>query len=142
MGSLEMRNLLLSKKLKLSETRLLIIDDNQIRYNEILNIFQSKNHPVHAILLDDLSSFEKQLHTRWDLVIFGQAYDLKLEQAITLIHASSQIDIPVLLLKPQDYKPEHYQTLILLTLNVFISVLYVHYHIAEHYKHKKTYSAI
>lgn len=112
MGSLEMRNLLLSKKLKLSETRLLIIDDNQIRYNEILNIFQSKNHPVHAILLDDLSSFEKQLHTRWDLVIFGQAYDLKLEQAITLIHASSQIDIPVLLLKPQDYKPEHYQTLI------------------------------
>ena len=70
-----MRNLLLSKKLKLSETRLLIIDDNQIRYNEILNIFQSKNHPVHAILLDDLSSIEKQLHTSWDLVIFGQAYD-------------------------------------------------------------------
>ena len=112
MGSIEMRNLLLSKKLKLSETRLLIIDDNQIRYNEILDIFQSKTHPVHAILLDDLNSFEKQLHTRWDLVIFGQAYDLKLEQAITLIHASSQIDIPVLLLKPQDYRPEHYQNLI------------------------------
>ena len=107
-----MRNLLLSKKLKLSETRLLIIDDNQIRYNEILNIFQSKNHPVHAILLDDLGSFEKQLHTNWDLVIFGQAYDLKIEQAITLIHASSQIDIPVLLLKPSDYQPEQYQTFV------------------------------
>ena len=112
MGSIEMRNLLLSKKLRLSETRLLIIDDNQIRYNEILNIFQRKNHPVHAMLLDDLSSFEKQLHTRWDLVIFGQAYDLKIEQAITLIHASSQIDIPVLLLKPQDYQADHYQMLV------------------------------
>ena len=64
------------------------------------------------MLLDDLSSFEKQLHTRWDLVIFGQAYDLKIEQAITLIHASSQIDIPVLLLKPQDYQADHYQMLV------------------------------
>ena len=108
MGSLEVRNLLLSKKLKLSETRLLIIDDNQIRYNEIVELFQSKNHLVHATLLDELKSFEKQLNTSWDLVIFGQAYDIKIEQAVTLIQASAEIDIPVLLLKPHDYQNDQY----------------------------------
>lgn len=112
MGSLEVRNLLLSKKLKLSETRLLIIDDNQIRYNQIINIFQSKNHLVKATLLDDLKSFEKQLNTEWDLIIFGQAYDLKVEQTLALIQASAQIDIPVILLKPNDYHPEQYQNYI------------------------------
>lgn len=112
MGSLEVRNLLLSKKLKLSETRLLIIDDNQIRYNQIIDIFQSKNHLVQATLLDDLKSFEKQLHTDWDLIIFGRAYDLKLEQTLALIQASECIDIPVILLKPDHYHPEQYQSYI------------------------------
>ncbi len=112
MGSLEVRNLLLSKKLKLSETRLLIIDDNQIRYNEIVDLFQSKHHQVQAMLLDELKSFEKQLNTSWDLIIFGRAYDIKIEQAITLIQASSDIDIPVLLLKPEDYQHEQYLTYI------------------------------
>ncbi len=108
MGSLEVRNLLLSKKLKLSETRLLIIDDNQIRYNEIIDLFQRKQHQVQAILLDELKSFEKQLNTSWDLIIFGRAYDIKIEQAITLIQASAEVDIPVLFLKPEDYQHEQY----------------------------------
>ncbi len=112
MGSFKVRNLLLSKKLKLSETRLLIIDDNQIRYNEIISLFQSKNHQVQAILLDELKSFEKQLNTSWDLIIFGRAYDIKIEQAVTLIQASAEIDIPVLLLKPEDYQHSQYQSYI------------------------------
>ncbi|OTG83565.1 EAL domain-containing protein [Acinetobacter sp. ANC 4648] len=112
MGRIKVRNLLLSKKLKRSETRLLIIDDNQIRYNEILEVFQNKDHLVHATLLDDLHSFEKQLNTNWDVVIFGRAYDLKIEQTITLIQASSQINIPVLLLKPEDYQTTQYPSYI------------------------------
>lgn len=112
MGSFKVRNLLLSKKLKLSETRLLIIDDNQIRYNEIISLFQSKNHQVQAILLDELKTFEKQLNTSWDLIIFGRAYDIKIEQAVTLIQASAEIDIPVLLLKPEDYQYSQYQSYI------------------------------
>lgn len=124
MGSIEMRNLLLSKKLKLSETRLLIIDDNQIRYNEILQIFNSKKHPIHSILLDDLSSFEKQLKTNWDLIVFGQAYDLKIEQALTLIQASSHIDIPILFIKPQEYQPEQYPSLILKGIYDIVNIDY------------------
>lgn len=111
MGSLKVRNLL-SKKLKRSETRVLIIDDNQIRYNDILTIFQNQNHLVHAFLLDDLKTFEKQLNLPWDLVIFGQAYDLKVEQSITLIQATSKADIPVLLLKPEHYSNDQYQSYI------------------------------
>ena len=80
MGSVKVRNSLLSKKLKLSKTRLLIIDDNQLRYNQIIELFNSKNHQVQATLLDDLNSFEKQLNIGWDIVIFGRAYDLKIEQ--------------------------------------------------------------
>ncbi|MGB8696564.1 MAG: diguanylate phosphodiesterase, partial [Acinetobacter sp.] len=85
MGSIEVRNPLLSKKLKRTETRLLIIDDNQIRFNQILDLLTSSGHVVHATLLDDLQNFEKQLHQNWDLVIFGRAYDLKYEQALSLI---------------------------------------------------------
>ena len=57
-----MKNLLLSKKLKRSETRILIIDDNQIRFNEIENIFKAQTHSVKALLLDDIKNFEKQLN--------------------------------------------------------------------------------
>lgn len=107
-----MRNSLLSKKLKRTETRLLIIDDNQIRYNQILELLDAKGHQVKACLLDDIKSFEKQLHNVWDVVIFGRAYDLKVEQAIALIQASKQPHLPVLMLKPEDYQFEQYMTFI------------------------------
>ncbi|MCU4412860.1 EAL domain-containing protein [Acinetobacter sp. WU_MDCI_Axc73] len=108
MGSVKVRNSLLSKKLKLSKTRLLIIDDNQLRYNQIIELFDSKNHQVQATLLDDLNSFEKQLNTGWDIVIFGRAYDLKIEQVLSLIQASSQPNLPVLLLTPDQYSANDY----------------------------------
>ena len=103
-----MRNPLLSKKLKQTKTRLLIIDDNQIRFNQIFDLLNSHEHQVEGMLLDDLTSFEKQLHVPWDLVIFGRAYDLRLEQALSLIHASSQPHLPVLLLPPEDYNEAQY----------------------------------
>ncbi|GIT83076.1 cyclic diguanylate phosphodiesterase [Acinetobacter seohaensis] len=103
-----MRNPLLSKKLKRTETRLLIIDDNQIRFNQICEQLTANEHRVQAILLDDIKNFEKQLHLTWDLVIFGRAYDLKVDQALTLIRASQQPNLPLLLLKPDDYDATQY----------------------------------
>lgn len=108
MGSIEVRNPLLSKKLKRTETRLLIIDDNQIRFNQIRELLTSSGHVVQATLLDDLQNFEKQLHQNWDLVIFGRAYDLKYEQALSLIQLSKQPNLPIILLKPEDYQAEQY----------------------------------
>lgn len=108
MGSIEVRNPLLSKKLKRTETRLLIIDDNQIRYNQIRDLLTSNDYQVDAVLLDDLQSFEKQLNFNWDLIIFGRAYDLKYEQALSLVRLSQQPHLPMILLKPDDYQAEHY----------------------------------
>jgi EAL domain-containing protein (putative c-di-GMP-specific phosphodiesterase class I)/PAS domain-containing protein len=108
MGSIEVRNPLLSKKLKRTETRLLIIDDNQIRFNQIRDLLTSSGHVVQASLLDDLQSFEKQLHQNWDLVIFGRAYDLKYEQALSLIQLSKQPNLPIILLKPENYQADQY----------------------------------
>ncbi|MDR7015026.1 EAL domain-containing protein [Acinetobacter sp. 3657] len=107
-----MRNSLLSKKLKRTETRLLIIDDNQLRYNQISALFAAQDHQIQATLLDDLKAFEKQLNLAWDIVIFGRAYDLKIEQTLSLIQASAQPSLPVLLLEPDDYQAEQYQTYI------------------------------
>ncbi|USA53829.1 EAL domain-containing protein [Acinetobacter sp. C32I] len=112
MGSIEVRNSLLSKKLKRTETRLLIIDDNQLRYNQIAAIFNAQDHQIKATLLDDLKTFEKQLNLPWDIVIFGRAYDLKIEQTLSLIQASSLPSLPVLLLEPDDYNADQYQTYI------------------------------
>ncbi len=103
-----MRNPLLSKKLKRTETRLLIIDDNQIRFNQIRDLLTGSEHQVQAALLDDLQNFEKQLNLPWDLVIFGRAYDLKYDQALSLIRLSKQPNLPLLLLKPDDYELEQY----------------------------------
>lgn len=103
-----MRNAVSSKKLKRTESRLLIVDDSQVRYNKIIDLFAEKSHQVHAILLDDLQSFEKQLSIQWDLIIFGRAYDLKLEQALALLQKSNQPYVPVLLLRGEDYHPDQY----------------------------------
>lgn len=103
-----MRNAFLSNKLKQADTRLLIIDDNQIRYNQIIDLLTSKGHQVQARLLDDVKSFEKQINTHWDVVLFGRAYDFKVEQALALIRASHQPQPPLLLLNPEDYNPSQY----------------------------------
>ncbi|ANF81512.1 diguanylate phosphodiesterase [Acinetobacter sp. NCu2D-2] len=110
MGSIEVRNPLLSKKLKRTETRLLIIDDNQIRFNQIQDLLTSNEYQVDAILLDDLQNFEKQLNFHWDLIIFGRAYDLKYEQALSIVRLSNQPNLPIILLKPDDYQAEQYAT--------------------------------
>ncbi|MEB3754062.1 EAL domain-containing protein [Acinetobacter sp. MD2(2019)] len=107
-----MRNAFLSDKLKQTNIRLLIIDDNQIRYNQIVALLESKGHSVNAHLLDDVHSFEKQLNTSWDIVLFGRAYDFKVEQALTLIHHSQQPQIPFLLLNDENYNPSQYLSFI------------------------------
>jgi EAL domain-containing protein (putative c-di-GMP-specific phosphodiesterase class I)/PAS domain-containing protein len=108
MGSIEVRNPLLSKKLKRTETRLLIIDDNQIRYNQIRDLLTASEHQIQATLLDDLQNFEKQLNLPWDLVIFGRAYDLKYDQAMSLIRLSKQPALPLILIQPDDYSEAQY----------------------------------
>ena len=104
-----MRNPLLSKKLKQSPMRLLIIDDHQMSFNQIVAVLEQHEHDVQATLLDDFSSFEKQLQQPWDIIIFGRAYDLKVEQALSLLYTSEQAYVPFLLLRQAEYQAHHYQ---------------------------------
>ncbi len=112
MGIIKMRNPIFSKRFRRTEMRLLIIDDNQIRYNQICKQLTDNGHTVHATLLDDISAFEKQINLTWDLVLFGKAYDLAIDQAIALIRASKQPNLPVLLLQPADYQWSEYTSYI------------------------------
>ena len=108
MGSVKVTNSVLSDLYKTTDTRLLIIDDHQLRYNQIIDIFKANGHRVHAVLLDDLGSFEKQLNLDWDMVIFARAYDLKVQQATSLIQASKQAALPLLMFRPEGYIVEEY----------------------------------
>ncbi len=59
-----MRNALLNKNSKHSDLRILFIDDNQLRYNQFIDLLAAKDYSAQAILLDDLISFEKYLKQR------------------------------------------------------------------------------
>ena len=96
MGKHEVNSQLLIKHFNQSLIRLLIIDDNQIRYNQIVSIFEQKNLLVQAQLLDDKITLEKQLYLNWDLIIFGRAYDVHLEEII------KQTSTPILSIKSED----------------------------------------
>lgn len=103
-----MTNSVLSDVFKSQHARLLVIDDHQLRYNQILEIFKQNTHPVQATLLDDVSSFEKQLNFEWDMVIFARAYDLKIQQAIALIQSSQQPNLPIIMFSPDGYQTSDY----------------------------------
>lgn len=100
-----MRNGLLAKKIKRSEIRVLFIDDNQLRYNQVIDLLSAKDYNVHAVLLDDLVSFEKQLKQSWDIIIFGRAYDLELTHTISLVHQTPTRQLPILLLDFEQLSP-------------------------------------
>lgn len=100
-----MRNGLLAKKIKRSEIRVLFIDDNQLRYNQVIDLLSAKDYNVHAVLLDDLLSFEKQLKQSWDIIIFGRAYDLELTHTISLVHQTPTRQLPILLLDFEQLSP-------------------------------------
>lgn len=93
-----MRNALLNKSSKHSDLRILFIDDNQLRYNQFIDLLAAKDYSAQAILLDDLISFEKYLKQRWDLVIFANAYDLDLAQTIAIVQQQAEPSLPILFL--------------------------------------------
>lgn len=101
MGSIEVKNLLLSTQLKQSGMRLLIVDDNQIRYNHIISLLEKREYKVEAVLLDDQVSLEKQLHLDWDLILFGRAYELTLTHFLRLLADSDKAFTPTLYLAPE-----------------------------------------
>lgn len=101
-----MKHLLQSTKLKQSEIRILVIDDNQIRYNQIMELLQQNEFIVQGQLLDDAQTLNKQLQLNWDLILYGQAYDLELARCFELVQGSINAETPVLLLNLPEVAPQ------------------------------------
>lgn len=112
MGSVKVKNFLLNKTLKQSVTRILVIDDHQIRFNQILNIFSNQNHSIHAIQLDDLSTFKKQISSPWDLIIFAHADDCTFDQVIITINDKETVNTPLFVLEQHELPENLYKNYI------------------------------
>ena len=93
-----MKHLLQSTQLKQSEIRILVIDDHQIRHDQIMDLLQQQEFTVLGQLLDDAQTITKQLQLSWDLILFGQAYDLELTDFFAQVQQSINHETPILLL--------------------------------------------
>lgn len=112
MGSIKVRNLLFNQSLKQSVTRILVIDDHQIRFNQILNIFKNQNHAIHAIQIDDLTTFEKQLNSPWDLIIFAHSDDCTFDQVISTMKDKQTVNTPLFVLEHHEQSEDLYKNYI------------------------------
>lgn len=81
--------------------RLLMIDDQQVIYNQLCDALQKQFRTVQARLLDDLATFEKLLNLHWDVIVYHAAYDFDYLKAIRLIHEKNR-STPLLLLASTD----------------------------------------
>lgn len=106
-----MINRSIEKTMNQKKIHLLVIDDHQTRYNKILELLKENKHEVVAILLDDLESFEKKIQSEWDLVLFGRAYDLKIDQTLNIIQKSNFPELPCLILENETDQHEHQHVL-------------------------------
>lgn len=120
MGWFKMINRSIEKNMNQKKIHLIVIDDHQTRYNKILELLKENKHEVVAILLDDLESFQKRIQSEWDLVLFGRAYDLKIDQTLQIIQKSNFPELPCLVLENPDDKNEHQH--VLSQLDVFDSL--------------------
>ncbi|MBF7682039.1 EAL domain-containing protein [Acinetobacter sp. B5B] len=89
--------------------RIIIIDDNQIQYNHLMDIFQAQGYTVSAVLLDDLLSLQKHMKTTWDIIFYSKAYDFDQNKLFDLIKNSKQSYLPCLRLERENTTQNHYE---------------------------------
>ncbi len=78
-------------------TRFLMVDNQQITFNNITEMLEKQLSGVQGKLLDDLASFEKLLNLQWDVIIFHAAYDFNHEQALEVLKNKGK-QTPIILL--------------------------------------------
>ncbi|MEC7119181.1 MAG: PAS domain-containing protein, partial [Pseudomonadota bacterium] len=86
---------------KSESLRLLVIDDEQLSAEAITDMLKAQGVATRMHLLDDREELEKSLRQVWDLVLFGNAYDLSYQDAMNMIRAAGK-DLPVIVMPPED----------------------------------------
>ena len=80
---------------------LLVIDDDQLYAERLVHLLGSYYDSVNLGFLDDKEELLKSLRQSWDVLVFGQAYDMNFTDAIAIIQEQN-IDLPSVCLINKD----------------------------------------
>ncbi len=80
---------------------LLMIDDNQLYAEELIGLLAPYYTEVNLGFLDDKEELIKLLRQAWDVLIFGNAYDMDFTDAVSVIQ-NQDIDLPAIYLVDDD----------------------------------------
>ena len=74
---------------------LLVIDDDQLYAEGLINLLKSYYAEVNLGFLDDKEELLKSLRHRWDVLVFGRAYDLSFTDVVAIVQEHN-IDLPII----------------------------------------------
>lgn len=80
-----------------SVLNLLVIDDDQLYAERLVALLGSYYDNVNLGLLDDKEELLKSLRQSWDILVFGQAYDMSFTDVVGVVQEQS-IDLPTICL--------------------------------------------
>ena len=80
-----------------SVLNLLVIDDDQLYAERLVNLLDSYYDSVNLGFLDDKEELLKSLRQPWDVLVFGQAYDMGFTDVVGIVQEQS-IDLPMICL--------------------------------------------
>ena len=76
---------------------LLVIDDDQLYAERLVDLLDSYYDSVNLGFLDDKEELLKSLRQTWDVLVFGQAYDMSFTDVVGIVQEQS-IDLPMICL--------------------------------------------
>ncbi len=82
---------------KSESLRLLVVDDEQLGAEAITDLLKAQGVATRMHLLDDREELEKSLRQPWDLLLFGNAYDLSYQDVMSMVRAAGK-DLPVIVM--------------------------------------------
>ncbi len=85
---------------------LLVIDSNQMYAEHLVKLLADYYEDVHLGFLDDKEEFIKTLiRKKWDVAVYGQAYDMELTDVLNVIK-EQKVDLPVISLLNEETKED------------------------------------
>lgn len=84
-----------------STLNLLVIDDDQLYAERLVHLLDSYYEDVNLGFLDDKEELLKMLRQQWDVLVFGNAYDMSFTDVVGIVQEHS-IDLPMICLISED----------------------------------------
>lgn len=78
-----------------AQLNLLVIDDDQLYAERLVHLLSSYYDTVNLGFLDDKQELVKALRHQWDVLVFGQAYDMNFTEVVAIVQ-EHDIDLPII----------------------------------------------